>query len=82
MCQVKDHPRPDDREQARTLRFIEDFFAINGCTPTVLEVCEGLGLLSSSSGHLRIQRLVRAGYLRRVGRRLALVHWRGSDERW
>lgn len=45
------------------LRFIDDFVAYNGYSPTMREIGEGVGLSSSSTVHGHVQRLKDLGLL-------------------
>src|SRR3712207_5717370 len=50
--------------QRQTLQFIAETVADRGYPPSVREVCEALGLASSSTVHSHLQALQRKGYLR------------------
>ncbi|HVL64282.1 MAG TPA: transcriptional repressor LexA [Actinomycetota bacterium] len=50
--------------QRQTLEFIADTVAGRGYPPSVREICEALGLQSSSTAHSHIQALVRKGFLK------------------
>ena len=52
--------------QARVLRFICAHYAERGYPPTILEIGDGLGLVSKQGTHYHITRLVAKGYLERV----------------
>ena len=50
--------------QRQTLQFIADTVTERGYPPSVREICEALGLASSSTVHSHMQALQRKGYLR------------------
>jgi repressor LexA len=50
--------------QRQTLNYIAEVVAERGYPPSVREVCEALGLASSSTVHSHLQALQRKGYLR------------------
>ena len=50
--------------QLQTLQFISEAMAERGYPPSVREICEALGLASSSTAHSHLQALQRKGYLR------------------
>ncbi len=50
--------------QRQTLEFIAETVADRGYPPSVREICEALGLASSSTVHSHMQALQRKGYLR------------------
>ncbi|HVF53751.1 MAG TPA: transcriptional repressor LexA [Actinomycetota bacterium] len=50
--------------QRQTLQFIADTVEERGYPPSVREICEALGLASSSTVHSHMQALQRKGYLR------------------
>src|ERR687896_1582254 len=50
--------------QRQTLQFIADTVGERGYPPSVREICEALGLASSSTVHSHMQALQRKGYLR------------------
>lgn len=50
--------------QRQTLRFIAETVAERGYPPSVREVCDALGLASSSTVHSHMQALQRKGYIR------------------
>jgi len=50
--------------QRQTLQFIADTIADRGYPPSVREICDAMGLASSSTAHSHMQALQRKGYLR------------------
>ncbi|HYY43757.1 MAG TPA: MarR family transcriptional regulator, partial [Actinomycetota bacterium] len=50
--------------QRQTLQFIADKVTERGYPPSVREICEALGLASSSTVHSHLQALQKKGYLR------------------
>jgi repressor LexA len=50
--------------QLQTLQFIAEAVAERGYPPSVREICEGMGLASSSTVHSHLQALQRKGYIR------------------
>ncbi|MDQ3982572.1 MAG: transcriptional repressor LexA [Actinomycetota bacterium] len=50
--------------QRETLQYLAEVVAERGYPPTVREICEALGLASSSTVHSHMQALQRKGYLR------------------
>lgn len=50
--------------QLQTLQFIAEAVADRGYPPSVREICEGMGLASSSTVHSHLQALQRKGYIR------------------
>ncbi len=50
--------------QRQTLEFIAETVTERGYPPTVREICEALGLASSSTAHSHLQALQRKGYIR------------------
>src|ERR671916_3028717 len=50
--------------QRQTLEFIAETVADRGYPPSVREICEALGLASSSTVHSHLQALQRKGYLK------------------
>lgn len=50
--------------QLQTLQFINEAVNERGYPPSVREICEGLGLASSSTVHSHLQALQRKGYIR------------------
>ena len=50
--------------QRQTLQFIADTVEDRGYPPSVREICDALGLASSSTVHSHMQALQRKGYLR------------------
>ena len=46
-----------------TLRCIREFMLKNNVTPTVREICEGLGIRSTSSAFIHLKRLQEWGYI-------------------
>lgn len=61
---------------AAVLAFIRKYSAINGVSPSVDEVSEGVGLAHASVSR-HIQRLERDGKLKRVGRKAIALVGRG-----
>lgn len=54
-----------NKRQANTFEFIKLFLATNGYPPTIREIAEGVGLLSSSTVHGHLERLEKKGYIKR-----------------
>lgn len=50
--------------QLQTLRYISEAMAERGYPPSVREICQALGLASSSTAHSHLQALQRKGYLK------------------
>jgi repressor LexA len=50
--------------QLQTLQFIAEAVAERGYPPSVREICEGMGLTSSSTAHSHLQALQRKGYIK------------------
>lgn len=50
--------------QRQTLQYIADTVAERGYPPSVREICDAMGLASSSTAHSHMQALQRKGYLR------------------
>ncbi|MDU0329244.1 LexA repressor [Paenibacillus sp. 3LSP] len=55
--------KPLTLRQSEALQFIESFVASNGYPPTVREIGENLGLLSSSTAFNLLEQLVKKGYV-------------------
>lgn len=49
--------------QMQVLQWIRDYMRANGWSPSVREICEGFGWVSSSSGYLHLVSLERDGFL-------------------
>ena len=56
-------PDPLTPKQHEALFFIRSFFATRGYAPTVTELCRGLGLSSTATGHKYLRILQDKGYL-------------------
>src|ERR671917_1715237 len=54
----------DDLSQRQALDFIAETVSDRGYPPSVREICDALGLASSSTVHSHMQALQRKGYLR------------------
>lgn len=52
-------------KQQLVLQFIKDEIQCRGYPPTVREICQGLGLRSSSTVHAHLSQLEKKGYIRR-----------------
>ena len=61
-----------EREQ-QILAFVKEYIAEHGWAPSILEVAAGVGLLSKSTAHLHVKRLVAAGKLASGGGARQLV---------
>ena len=62
--------------QEKVYQFLRGYIAENGYAPSVRDICVGTGLSSSSTVHLHLKNLVKAGLIRKTGnppRNLALV---------
>lgn len=57
-----------NQKEERILEYIKEFMVKNGYTPTVREICEGVGLSSSSSVQRYMERLVSKGEIEQHGR--------------
>jgi DNA-binding transcriptional ArsR family regulator len=57
--------KPLNKRQAHTFEFIKLFLATNGYPPTIREIAEGIGVLSSSTVHGHLERLENKGYIKR-----------------
>ena len=53
------------RKQEEILRYIKDSILQRGFPPAVREICEGVGLKSTSSVHAHLESLEKNGYIRR-----------------
>ena len=60
-----------DRDKA-ILEFIKRFMLENGFTPTMREICEGVGMSSTSSVFMHFERLVELGYIIKRDKRYTL----------
>ncbi len=72
-------PRQND-----VLHFITDYHTRHECTPTVRELCEGLGVGSTNTIDYHLKALERKGYIRRRGgraRAIEIVDRRGGPGR-
>ncbi|MGO4181834.1 winged helix-turn-helix transcriptional regulator [Paenibacillus sp. TAF43_2] len=63
--QIKAGLNPLNKRQAATFNFIVDFLNKNGYPPSVREIGDGVGLLSSSTVHGHLERLEKKGYIKR-----------------
>jgi len=52
-------------KQEQVLQFIQEEIRSRGYPPTVREICQGLGLRSSSTVHAHLSQLEKKGYIRR-----------------
>src|SRR5256885_12516602 len=73
---------PTER-QRRILRFIDEYAAAHGCSPSDREIAKGAGLKAASSAHYHLRKLKEAGhvsYAEGVPRsvRVVPVRWRGT----
>ena len=50
-------------KQEIVLTFIKKYIASHGISPTIREICEGIGLSSSSTVHVHVENLKNKGYL-------------------
>lgn len=55
---------PRDKD---TLDFIKNFMLENHVTPTIREICEGLGITSTSSAYVHFKNLMNLGYIEPYG---------------
>ncbi|GAB4277120.1 MAG: transcriptional repressor LexA [Candidatus Rifleibacteriota bacterium] len=62
-------PDPLTPKQRTVLDFIRHFFAQWGYAPTIAEICEGLGLSSTSTVHKHLKILVEKGHIDALPRR-------------
>ncbi len=62
-------PDPLTPKQQSVLSFIRRFFAEWGYAPTIAEICEGLGLSSTSTVHKHLKILVEKGHIDALPRR-------------
>ena len=47
----------------KVLCFIKDFMLKNGFTPTIREICNGMGYQSPSTVHDHFKKLIKLGYI-------------------
>ena len=52
-------------KQNNILIFIKKFIAGNGYSPSVRDICKGVGLSSPATVHVHLSNLIEKGYLRR-----------------
>ena len=50
-------------KQEVVLTFIKKYIASHDISPTIREICEGIGLSSSSTVHVHVENLKNKGYL-------------------
>ncbi|HOY67044.1 MAG TPA: transcriptional repressor LexA [Candidatus Ozemobacteraceae bacterium] len=62
-------PDPLTPRQQQVLQFVRSFFAAHGYAPTIVEICEGLGLSSSATVHKHLRMLVEKGHIDALPRR-------------
>lgn len=54
-------------KQEETLQYIKKFISKNGYSPSVREICEGLGLSSPATVFVHIKKLQEKGYVKQAG---------------
>lgn len=57
------HTSPLTPKQQNVLTFIQQYINESGYAPTIAEICQGLGLSSTSTVHKHLKTLVEKGYL-------------------
>ena len=57
--------RPISKKQEEILNYIKNEILERGCPPAVREICQAVGLKSTSSVHSHLESLERNGYIRR-----------------
>src|SRR5690606_20775856 len=65
MMKIHDHELTD--RQIEILSFIYDYQTDYGFVPSIREICEATGIRSTSAVSYQINRLVRLGYINKVG---------------
>ena len=65
MMKIYDHELTN--RQIEILSFIYDYQADYGFVPSIREICEATGIRSTSAVSYQINRLVRSGYINKVG---------------
>ncbi len=65
---VHAYPQLTDR-QREIVEFIKSFIAENGYPPSVREIRDGVGVLSTSTVHLELTEIETVGVIRRAGGR-------------
>lgn len=70
-------PKPNYAEIERVYLFVRKYITREGIPPTLREICDGVGVSSTSQANAHVDRLVAAGRLRRgparAARAIALV---------
>mgnify|MGYP001336410727 CR=1 FL=1 len=74
------HPSGLTTRQRRVLEVIREWVDRYGYPPSVREIGDAVGLMSTSSVHHQLRALERKGYLRRDPRRTRAVNVRGPEE--
>ena len=59
-------------KQKNILNFINIFFEKNGFAPSVREICEGVGLKSTSTVQYHLEKLIQSGLLQKTIKNLVL----------
>ena len=54
-------------KQEQVLKYLKAFTEENGYPPSVRDICQGVGLKSTSSVHAHLKSLEKAGYIKRDG---------------
>lgn len=60
-------------KQQRVYRYIDDYIAEHGYAPTVRDIAAGLGYGSTSTPHGLVEKLEKAGYVKRTKRGVMIV---------
>lgn len=56
----------ENKREEEVINYIKRFMEERGYAPTIREISEGVGLKSSSSGHLYFMRLVKRGEIEQI----------------
>lgn len=60
--------KPLDKKQAEVFDYLVDYIKTYRLPPSVREICDAVGLLSSASGQRHLNNLEKKGYIKRVGK--------------
>jgi repressor LexA len=69
-----------ERDKA-VLDFIKQYMLENGFTPTIREICEGVGLYGTSTVHKHFQKLVDMGYITQKEKRYCVKGMRYVEDK-
>lgn len=70
-------------KQRQVLQYIIDFISKNGVSPSIREICSGLGVSSTSTIHARLEALEKAGYIQKnenISRSITVKGWEGRSK--